>query len=191
MTAGDMRTQLNLLLTTGRGKVVASPTVTTYNNIPTEFYSPTTYNSFFPDPSPAESVLVITPKIAADDSITLNARLQLLDESGIEVNFDGTVTYIDGNWEQVLVKQMTSLVSTIKSGETLVFGRLIRKQDPAINDNVPLLGNLPIITSLYKSSTVNANDSELLIFITATFVPEPVPGSSARSITHIALGNVF
>lgn len=184
---GNLQTQLNFALTTGRGKVVASPMATTFNNVPASFTNTTTYYSFipetfigpggaaqttyFPQPIPATSGLLVTPRINGDNTITLNGQLQFQD-------LNGTATSPDGTDYPILVQQNTPVTRIIRNGDTMVLAGLIRKQDNSTVQKVPLLGDLPLIGSLFKSRSVNTNDSELLVFITATILPDPVAGGA-------------
>lgn len=184
---GNLQTQLNFALTTGRGKVVASPMATTFNNVPASFSNTTTYYSFipetfigpggaaqttyYPEPIPATSVLQVTPRINGDNTITLNGILQFQD-------LDGTAQSPDGTNYPILVSQVTPVTRIIRNGDTMVLAGLIRKQDNTSVQKVPLLGDLPLIGSLFKSHSVNTNDSELLVFITATILPDPLPGAA-------------
>ncbi len=184
---GNLQTQLNFALTTGRGKVVASPMATTFNNVPAQFTNTTQYWIFIPQtfigpggaaqtqyeplPLPATSGLIVTPRINGDNTITLNGTLQFQDTSG-------TATAPDGTALPILIQQNTPVTRIIRNGDTMVLAGLIRKQDQSTVDKVPLLGDLPLIGSLFKSRSINTNDSELLVFITATILADPIPGGS-------------
>ncbi len=184
---GNLQTQLNFALTTGRGKVVASPMATTFNNVPAQFTNTTQYYSFipqtfigpggaaqttyFPQQIPATSALLVTPRINGDNTITLNGTLQFQDLSGTAKSPDGT-DY------PILVSQVTPVTRIIRNGDTMVLAGLIRKQDNTTVQKVPLLGDLPLIGSLFRSRSINTNDSELLVFITATILADPTPGGA-------------
>jgi uncharacterized membrane protein YgcG len=184
---GNLQTQLNFALTTGRGKVVASPMATTFNNVPAQFSNTTQFYSFipetfigpggaaqttyYPEAIPATSALFVTPRINGDNTITLNGQLQFEDESG-------TATAPDGTDYPILIQQLTPVTRIIRNGDTMVLAGLIRKQDNSTVDKVPLLGDLPLIGSLFRSRSINTDDSELLVFITATILADPIAGGS-------------
>lgn len=54
----------------------------------------------------------------------------------------------------------------VKDGETIVIGGLIQKQDQRLRRRVPILGDIPIIGTLFQSKERHAVDTELVIFIT-------------------------
>ncbi len=187
---GNLQTQMNFALTTGRGKVVAAPMATTFNNVPATFQNTTTYYSFipetfigpggaaqttyYPQPIPATSVLFVTPRINGDNTITLNGTLLFTD-------LNGTAQSPDGTNYPILIQQTTPVTRIIRNGDTMVLAGLIRKQDNTSTQRVPLLGDLPLIGSLFKSHSVNTNDSELLVFITANILPDPLPGTTVTA----------
>jgi type II secretory pathway component GspD/PulD (secretin) len=74
----------------------------------------------------------------------------------------------------------------VKDGETVVIGGLIRNEVAEILTKVPILGNIPIIGSLFRhrggSSTDNPRNKtrELLVFITPHIVKDSI-GELARA----------
>lgn len=203
---GNLQMQLNFALTTGRGKVVASPMATTFNNVPAVFDNTTTYYAFipqtfigpggaaqttyYPQPIPAESTLRITPRINGDNTITLTGLLFFSDLSGTATAPDGTSIPI------ITSQSVPSVTRIIRNGETMVLAGLIRKSDNTSTQRVPLLGDLPLIGSLFRSRSINTDDSELLVFITATILNDPIPtgsvtnpGSSLITVPNGPTGN--
>jgi len=176
--SGDMQAQLNFILTTGTGKLVASPVATTYNVTPVTFNTKASIYSFVAnqttgangasqttyDPVPVEEVsrLEVIPRINSDNEITLNTRVQLQD------------VHADSSGEPMLAQQDMPLTRIVRNGETLVIARLLRKHDSPASDKMPLKGDLPLMGSLFRSTTINADDTELLVFITATILADPI-----------------
>lgn len=58
----------------------------------------------------------------------------------------------------------------IGSGQTMVIGGLISNEITKDIYKVPLLGDLPILGGLFKSTSFNNSETELLVFITPTVV---------------------
>jgi type II secretory pathway component GspD/PulD (secretin) len=185
---GNLQMQLNFALTTGRGKVVASPMSTTFNNVPAIFSNNTTYYAFipqtfigpggaaqttyYPDPINAFSQLFITPRINGDNTLTLTGSLSFADLTGTATAPDGTSIPI------ITTQNLPQVTRIIRNGDTMVLAGLIRKTDQADQQSVPLLGELPLIGSLFRSRSINTDDSELLVFITATILNDPIPTGS-------------
>ena len=59
-------------------------------------------------------------------------------------------------------------------GETLVIAGLLNNSSSKSNNQVPLLGDIPIIGILFKKIEDTKNDTELMIFITPRIVDAPV-----------------
>jgi type II secretory pathway component HofQ len=150
-----------------------SNTTEYYSFIPQTFIGPggAAQTTYFPDPVNAVSSLNVTPRINGDNTITLNGTLQFQDESG-------TATAPDGTDYPIITTQNTPVTRIIRNGDTMVLAGLVRKQDTSDTDTVPLLGTLPLIGSLFRSRSINTDDSELLVFITATILADPIPGGS-------------
>jgi type IV pilus assembly protein PilQ len=60
----------------------------------------------------------------------------------------------------------------VKNGETIAIGGIYTKSNSVDESRVPLLGKIPILGWLFKSQTKRDNQTELLIFLTPTLVPE-------------------
>ena len=178
---GNLQTQLSFILTTGRGKVVASPTATTLNGLPVTLTNNQQVPVFIqqvvlgingnssitttPQLIPVSTILSVTPRINGDDSITLLGFVQA-------AAITGTVTAPGGNSFPIVVNQTVPLQRIIRAGDTMVIGGLVRKQDNVSTNRVPLLGDLPLIGTLFRSRNVTTDDSELLVFVTPQIIPE-------------------
>ncbi len=58
----------------------------------------------------------------------------------------------------------------LSSGQTMAIGGLISSQDTKNITKLPLLADIPVLGNLFKSSSFNRNETELLIFITPSIV---------------------
>ena len=76
----------------------------------------------------------------------------------------------------------------VRSGETIVISGLLTSETSKDVDQLPGLGNLPILGALFKSRNVRNSVSELVIFVT----PEVVdPGANSMSATNQARFDAF
>lgn len=58
----------------------------------------------------------------------------------------------------------------MKDGETLVIGGLINSKTTHDRNQVPILSQVPILGALFKSSTTTKEDTEIVVFLTATIM---------------------
>jgi type II secretory pathway component GspD/PulD (secretin) len=64
----------------------------------------------------------------------------------------------------------------------MVIGGLITKNDQTSIRKVPLLGDLPLIGSLFTSRSLTVDDSELLVFVTPSIIRDTVPGGGGATV---------
>jgi type II secretory pathway component GspD/PulD (secretin) len=80
----------------------------------------------------------------------------------------------------------TSLL--LKDGQVVVFGGLRRQEKTREVDQIPILGDLPIVGFLFKSTNIISKNSELIVFLSPhIYRGEPVPEdamSKYRQITN-------
>lgn len=67
-------------------------------------------------------------------------------------------------------QQTASTLIRVKNGETVVIGGLMRDHLTNIENKVPILGDIPLLGSLFKSKTVNQTKDELIILLTPTIL---------------------
>ncbi|NOT81625.1 MAG: type IV pilus secretin PilQ, partial [Gallionella sp.] len=82
----------------------------------------------------------------------------------IEVNKD-SVGQIYAGVPSIDTNQVQTQV-LIENGGTVVIGGVYTQSQNEGEDKVPLLGDIPVVGNLFKSSAKFDNKSELLIFIT-------------------------
>lgn len=66
----------------------------------------------------------------------------------------------------------------VKDGETVAIGGLTLNQEQTTNSKIPLLGDLPIIGSLFRSKKRNVVQTELVVFVTPRILPPSVTGAA-------------
>jgi general secretion pathway protein D len=70
----------------------------------------------------------------------------------------------------VTAKRSVNSIITVKNGETVVIGGLIKNQKTLTTKRVWLLGNLPLIGPLFQHKSYDDKQTDLMIFITPTIV---------------------
>lgn len=168
-----LATTLAALVTQSRAKILSSPKVVTVNgqeakieavqDIPfrTSTVSGTgvVSNSF--TVVSAGIILTVLPTINAENRITLRIRP--------ESSFPTQESTEAGPIIRTRNAQTTVIV---KDGDTLVIGGLIDDQDTKGVTKVPLLGDIPIIGTFFRSNTNRKIRNELLVFVTPRIIRE-------------------
>ena len=104
--------------------------------------------------------LTVTPQITSENTIFLN-----VDVENTTPNF---AQEIQGNPE--LITQQATTQVLVTDGGTVVIGGVIQTQNSLEVDQVPLLGNIPILGNLFKHVQVSTSNQELIFFITPRII---------------------
>ena len=65
----------------------------------------------------------------------------------------------------------------IKDGETLVIGGLISEEEQKTVGKVPVLGDIPLIGTLFRSTTSEKKKNEMVIMITPKIITDTEDGT--------------
>ena len=186
---GNVVAQLYQTLTRSRGKVVQAPLITTTNNVTASievntqipFFTTTVVNTGGNNNGTAtgqqanflqlQTGLTVTPRINSDDSVTLNLAPQITDTTG-----QSPV----GGIPPTITQRVTTL-RTVRSGDTMVLGGLVRKQETSSTQRIPLLSDIPFFGNLFRTRSKQTNDQELLIFVTPTIIGESNDSATANA----------
>ncbi|MFH1157890.1 MAG: type II and III secretion system family protein [Pseudomonadota bacterium] len=77
----------------------------------------------------------------------------------------------DGNKIPELSVQEIDSIVKMQSGQTLVMGGLMKDQNLVSQEGIPILGDVPLIGSLFRNHGDMIQKNELVIFLKATIVP--------------------
>ncbi len=114
----------------------------------------------------------------------------------VHVNNDSTVTIRlapQANFQQGLTPDGIPIISTrraateviVKNGQTVVLGGLMQESDVVTISKVPILGSIPLIGELFKSTQINKKKTELLVMITPQIVDVYKNGIKRRDLEKI------
>jgi general secretion pathway protein D len=125
----------------------------------------------------------VTPTVEEDNSISLLLKPKVTEFEGfveyggtsVAIASDTTVTVPSGFYQPIFSIRTIQTELTIWDGATVVMGGLTREQSVRINDQIPILGDLPLIGRLFRSEGESTQKRNLLIFVTANLVS---PGGS-------------
>lgn len=104
----------------------------------------------------ADVKLDITPYVGEGGLITLE----------IKPDFRTPVGQFSSEVPPTIAKRALSSTLIVKEGETVVLGGLVQETDSEIKTKVPILGSIPLLGSLFSSTTKEKRKSELMIYVT-------------------------
>ena len=99
----------------------------------------------------------VTPRVAADGRITLT----------IEAKVEDVLSSVEDPQLLQLATRAVSSTITLVPGQTVLLSGLMQNQYTETVNQVPLLGSLPIIGGLFRSTLAELSETELLIIVTA------------------------
>jgi len=165
--------ELSALQAEGNGEVISSPRVITANQkeanieagveIPyQEASSSGATTTQFKD---ALLRLTVTPQITPDNRIIMDLEVTK-DSVGEQVTTErgGSVPSID-------TRSVTTQV-LVNNGQTVVLGGIYETDTREAETKVPFLGDIPFLGYLFRSTTMESKNTELLIFITPKILEE-------------------
>ncbi len=148
----------------GEARTISRPSIVTQNNVLGEVMQgaqipiqTTINNTISVQYVNAALDLRVTPQVTEDGHIFLN----------INVTNNSIGPIVSSAGPSIATERATTQV-LVPNGGTVVFGGVTKTQRTKNASYVPLLGSIPIIGHLFKNSTVQSTDVELLFFITPT-----------------------
>ena len=167
--AGDMRAIVNALAEKSLVNVISTPSVMVLDNHTAAIHvgdqQPIQSRQTVTDGGTFQSSieykdtgvkLEVTPSVNDGGLVTLNVLQSVTDVGPVD-----SAT----NQRSFLERNVSSKVA-IRDGESVVLGGLIRDNSTTGKSGVPLLMDIPVLGSLFSTTTDNSARTELLIFIT-------------------------
>ncbi len=158
---------ITALETSGSGRIISAPKVTTQNNqeaeiiqgaqIPIQTVANFTVTTRYQN---AALELRATPQITAEGTIIMN----------IEINNNAPDFSNLVNGIPPLLTQSAQTTVMVPDGGTTVIGGIYRTEDSITRERVPFFHKIPILGNLFKSFARTKKNRELLIFITPRII---------------------
>ncbi|MBC8137850.1 MAG: hypothetical protein H8F28_18380 [Fibrella sp.] len=118
-------------------------------------------------------ILTVTPRITSNGYVTMDVTQTAND----------FVRYTDFNAPVVNQRQAQTTVS-VRDGETIVLGGIIKNSISTTVNKVPLLGDIPLLGNLFRSKSDVKNKTELLVFLTPRIVRDATEARKLRDDTE-------
>jgi type IV pilus assembly protein PilQ len=165
--AFNLDVALTALESSGNGRLLSTPRVTTQNNvaaemtqgvqIPIQTVANNTVTVSFKD---AALTLKVTPQITSANTV-----IMLISVENATPDFSRQVNNIPPINTQRAITQVL-----VSDGQTTVIGGIYVSNSTVANDKTPGLGNVPLLKWLFKRERVDESNTELLIFITPRII---------------------
>lgn len=203
--AHNFSTTIQALEYQGDVQVLSSPRVTTMNNQNAlikvgddQFYvtnlvpnttvaaTPTTSSnsSFTPTFTPIFSgvTLDVTPQIDRKNNITLHIHPTISDVTSQTVSFNLSGSETTLPMAQSTIRESDTVVHA-KNGQVVVIGGLMQNLSDQTLAEMPFLGNMPFLGTLFRNTLQNSAKTELVILIKPTVITKH---SNQRNIDEAA-----
>ncbi|MEA3421264.1 MAG: type IV pilus secretin PilQ, partial [Acidobacteriota bacterium] len=158
---------ISALETSGEGRIISCPKVTTQNNQPAEIIQGRqipvqTVANFTVTTRYVNAALELkaTPQITAEGTIIMTIEIQ-----NNAADFANLVNGIPP-----ITTQSAKTTVMIPDGGTTVIGGIYRTEDSITRERLPLLHKIPILGNLFRSFARTKQNRELLIFITPRII---------------------
>ena len=188
ITGDQLEGVLHALASDGNARILSAPSIFTSNNQPARI----TVSESRPFPTgtissstsggvistsiqylPVGIVLEVTPRVTQGDMVRMEVSVAA-NEAGESVKIAGQ------DYPSTKAREANAILS-VKNGNTIVLGGLMRDSIERSAERVPILGDLPIIGSLFRSTSSKREKRELLVFLTLRVVRTP---SEAARLTE-------
>ncbi len=162
--------EISALEAENRGKVIANPRLLTADKKEAKIeqgeervFMTSSAGSTSTSSRKAVLGLTVTPQITPDDRVILDV-------------FVTQDSWAPGTTQNMNTNQITTQV-LLHNGETVIIGGIYNQQLTESVEKVPLLGDLPILGSLFRQKAMNDKRTELLVFLTPRII-KPVSSSN-------------
>jgi type II secretory pathway component GspD/PulD (secretin) len=102
----------------------------------------------------------VAASVSSDDNVTLSLYPQVSNITGF-LNVNGA------SYPQIATREAQTTLR-VRTGETVVLGGLLKTEETANYDRVPLLSQIPFLGELFKHRKVTKSASQVIISITPT-----------------------
>jgi type IV pilus assembly protein PilQ len=107
--------------------------------------------------------LEVTPHVTASGDVTMHIRPRVEAVTG----WMGTAD----DQQPIVAKREAETQVSVKDGEAVVIGGLVRDDETRSIGKIPLLGDIPIIGHLFKKTSIRHEKNDLMIFVIPHVLP--------------------
>lgn len=187
---------VDALATQGQINVLSTPKVSTLNNqraiirigrqdvffratVTPASTTSAAFVTFSPDTITEGIILSVTPQVGRDGRIMLAIHPSITEKVG-------EAKAPDGNTAPIVDVREANTVVSVRDGETVFIGGLMQERTQEVIRSVPLLGDIPFLGALFRSTDQQKKKTELVILITPHRVrAETVGGIAGQELERV------
>lgn len=186
----NLQAVLTALQTDSRFNVLATPRIFTANNQPAEInigqqvpyilstlVSTTGSQTFNYGYLDVGIILDVVPRIAQNGLVTMDMQQTANELQGFT------------SFNAPIINQREAITEvSVQDGQTVIIGGIIRDQITNNKNKVPILGDLPLIGGLFRSTDKDKQKTELMVFLTPRIVHNPGQAATVTDQIKSQLG---
>ncbi len=180
----ELSLRVRALLNTGSARIHAQPRMAALNGekadifIGRDRFIRMTYLRYGQQQEKIETVRVgvsleITPWTGGNGEITSNVDCEV--SNIVDIDPETGIPRLSTRRAEATVRA--------RDGETIIIGGLLQRQTEETRRKIPILGDIPLLGELFKSSNTRSTDSELIFFLT----PRVIDPATAAKIADEAI----
>ena len=139
---------------------------------------------------PVGFLMNVTAQIGDDGEITLNLRpsVSRITSYANDPSPALAIAGITNRIPEIQTREFESIMK-VRDGETAVLGGLMQDDQSNVTDQIPGVGNVPVVGELFKVRSNQANKSELVIFLRPTILRDAsIDGDASFIRSQLSIG---
>lgn len=188
--------QLQSQIQSGNGKILTDPTITIQEgqtaqvNLTAEVFGGTE-TQFISATTGADTIPVQRP-IIKEAGLTVVVRIERIDDNGfVSLSVAPNISAIaqqlpTGQFGTIALlseRSLTSGLIRMRDGQTLILSGIIQDSDTATVSKVPLLGDIPILGALFRSTNRTNTRTEVIVLLTPQILDDAASASIGSNYT--------
>ncbi|MGB3768141.1 MAG: AMIN domain-containing protein [Phormidesmis sp.] len=169
--------QLQAVVTNGQAKIVTDPTLVVQEGqtAAVQLTQEVITNITIDRETTDAGILTTTTFEKADAGLNLQVQIDQIDDNGfVNLSVAPSISaptdefQIGDQGTAILLskRQLTSGQVRVRDGQTLVLSGIIQESDRVTTSKVPLLGDIPLLGALFRSTSRNNDRRELIVLLT-------------------------
>ena len=168
--------KVDLLQEDGAAHVLSEPSILCSNNQESELYVGETRSILTSSSTGNNKDDMIRNNYSREDiGLTLKVKPRLSSNNKVVLNVDAVIEDVvpgtgNNNPRPTTTKRKVNTVATVKSGQTVILGGLIKNVAGTVNSKVPFFGDIPIIGRIFQDEGKAQRKVDLVIYLTPYIV---------------------